>query len=223
MAEALPLFPLGTVLFPGRLLPLHIFEDRYRTLVRELLSRPEGRGREFGVVAIRQGWEVGEGEVPALYDVGCTAELRQATAYDDGTFDILVVGRRRFRLVGVDAAAGPYLCAEVEYLADARERPTPEPLVAAVRRLFRDYAHLAGLSVEPSDADLPVEPRALSHLVAATSTLPLDDRQRLLACADLPARLKAERALLSREVGLLRELRAVPVPLTELRLPTSPN
>ena len=58
MTSALPLFPLGTVLFPGLVLPLHIFEERYRELVRTLLERPEPTDRTFGVVAIRRGWEV---------------------------------------------------------------------------------------------------------------------------------------------------------------------
>ena len=81
MAEPLPLFPLGhTVLFPGVVLPLHVFEERYRELVRTLVELPEGARRRFVVVAIRQGWEVGEDAVSALHDVGCAAELRRSPA-----------------------------------------------------------------------------------------------------------------------------------------------
>ena len=57
MSPRLPVFPLGTVLFPGLVLPLHIFEERYRELVRHLVALPDGTPREFGVVAIRKGWE----------------------------------------------------------------------------------------------------------------------------------------------------------------------
>ena len=75
MSETLPLFPLGTVLFPGLLLPLHIFEDRYRQLVRDLADGPEPR--RFGVIAIRHGRETGVDGIQALYEIGCTAILRQ--------------------------------------------------------------------------------------------------------------------------------------------------
>ena len=101
------MFPLGTVLFPGLVLPLHIFEERYRDLVRHLVALPADAPREFGVVAIRQGWETLPAAGPAttapasaavtLHEVGCTAELRQVTELPDGRFDIVTVGRRRFR------------------------------------------------------------------------------------------------------------------------------
>ena len=71
MSETLPLFPLGTVLYPGLLLPLNIFEERYRQLVRDLLDGPEPR--RFGVIAIRKGRETGVDGISALYQVGCTA------------------------------------------------------------------------------------------------------------------------------------------------------
>ena len=73
MSERLRLFPLGTVLFPGMVLPLHIFEDRYRQMVHELLDSPEPR--RFGVIAIRKGRETGIEGVSSLYEVGCTATL----------------------------------------------------------------------------------------------------------------------------------------------------
>ena len=75
MTQTLPLFPLGTVLYPGLLLPLHIFEERYRQLVRDLLERPEPR--RFGVIAIREGRETGGDGVSALHEVGCTATVRR--------------------------------------------------------------------------------------------------------------------------------------------------
>ena len=75
--EVIPLFPLETPLFPGVVLPLQIFEPRYRRLVADLTALPEGAPRRFGVVAIRQGWEVEQvAPAEALYDVGCTAAVR---------------------------------------------------------------------------------------------------------------------------------------------------
>ena len=115
MSTKIPLFPLGTVLFPGLVLPLHIFEDRYRQLVRDLLAKPEPR--EFGVIAIRHGRETGVDGVSDLYEVGCTAEIRQVEELDDGRFALVTVGNQRFRLKGLDEPA-PYLAADVDLLDD---------------------------------------------------------------------------------------------------------
>lgn len=121
MGELIPLFPLGTPLFPGMVLPLHVFEPRYRRLVLDLLALPEESERRFfGVVAIRQGWEV-ERVAPAeaLYDVGCVARLQMVRPQSDGGFRVVTVGGERFRLrdvvVGEDP---PYLQGQVEWLAD---------------------------------------------------------------------------------------------------------
>jgi Lon protease-like protein len=91
----LPLFPLGLVLVPGLLLPLHVFEHRYRVMVRDLLALPEEE-RRFGVVAIRTGREVGEDGVTALHHVGCTAQVRRVDPHDDGRFDVVSSGGERF-------------------------------------------------------------------------------------------------------------------------------
>jgi len=118
--DVIPLFPLGTPLFPGVVLPLQVFEPRYRRLVRDLLELPEGAARCFGVVAIRQGWEVEDvAPAEALYDVGCTARLQTVRPQPDGGFRIITVGGDRFRLL--DLVVGeepPYLQAEVEWLAE---------------------------------------------------------------------------------------------------------
>src|SRR6202020_2166961 len=95
MSARLPLFPLGTVLFPGLLLPLHIFEERYRQLVRDLLSEPEPR--QFGVIAIRKGRETGIDGVHSLYPIGCIAALRRVERLEDGRFDLVTVGTQRVR------------------------------------------------------------------------------------------------------------------------------
>jgi ATP-dependent Lon protease len=121
MGELIPLFPLGTPLFPGVVLPLHIFEPRYRRLVRDLLSQPDGSDqRFFGVVAIRQGWEVERiAPAAALYDIGCTARLQTVRPQADGGFRIVTVGGDRFRLLDVVVGEDPpYLQAEVEWLAE---------------------------------------------------------------------------------------------------------
>ncbi|MFY1577750.1 LON peptidase substrate-binding domain-containing protein [Verrucosispora sp. WMMD703] len=233
MTARLPVFPLATVLFPGLVLPLHIFEERYRALVRHLVALPEGAPREFGVVAIRSGWEVasaagqdmsGTGEV-TLHEVGCTAELRQVSELDDGGFDIVTVGRRRFRMGDVDRTSAPYLTAEVQWLPEP-DGPdeTADLLAARVIAVFRQYLGLIRAEAGQLTEQLPEDPTVLSHLVAATAALTLTDRQRLLAIDGTAARLRAELHLLNREAALLRQVRAVPVPLAELASPPpAPN
>ncbi|MGY2128060.1 LON peptidase substrate-binding domain-containing protein [Blastococcus sp. SYSU DS0617] len=121
MGELIPLFPLGTPLFPGVVLPLHVFEPRYRRLVLDLLAMPEESDRRFfGVVAIRQGWEVERiAPAEALYDIGCVARLQMVRPQSDGGFRVVTVGGERFRLRDVVVGGDPpYLQGEVEWLAD---------------------------------------------------------------------------------------------------------
>jgi hypothetical protein len=121
VGELIPLFPLGTPLFPGVVLPLQIFEPRYRRLMQDLQSQPEdGERRFFGVVAIRQGWEVEKvAPAEALYDVGCTARLQRVVPQSDGGFRVVTVGGDRFRILDVVVGDDPpYLQAEVDWLAD---------------------------------------------------------------------------------------------------------
>jgi len=231
----LPLFPLGTVLFPGLVLPLHVFEPRYRSLVQDLSALPEDVTKEFGVVAIKRGWEVGtpDGEVSltagswlSLYEVGCTAEVRQITELPDGRYDLMTVGRRRFKLVGVESSLPtPYLTGEVEWLPEEPgDAERAEELAAGVLAAFQTYLKLMRRDDDDDVGEqLPGDPTVLSHLVAATASLTVEDRQRLLAEPDTVSRLLAERAMLRREAGLLRRVRAIPVPLPDLAVPVSPN
>lgn len=222
MSQTLPLFPLGTVLYPGLVLPLHIFEQRYRQLVRDLLAAPEPR--HFGVIAIRKGRETGADGVLALHEIGCTATLRQVTEHQDGRFDLLAVGTQRFRLVQLDHSQ-PYLRGEVDLLAEDTGDETAAGLAAqAVQQAFRGYLDaLTGRGMsQVSVQDLPDEPILLSYLVAALMIVDLSDRQVLLAEPDALRRLTTERALLSRETTMLRALASAPAP--DLRYsPYNPN
>ena len=224
--ETIPLFPLGTVLFPGMMLPLRIFEPRYRALMERLLALPDGTPREFGVVAIRQGWEVGVDGVSALYPVGCTARLRRVEQFEDGTYEIVTVGFERFRIESLEPDAEPYLEAKVERLPTELGSPAEaEVLAQSVTAVFRDYiGALAGSRVTDFELpDLPQDPLLLSALVAVTAQLELGDRQSVLAARDGVARLRAELRLLRTEATMLRQLRAVPVPLAELQVPYGLN
>jgi Lon protease-like protein len=219
--QVLPLFPLGTVLFPGLVLPLHVFEERYRQLVRDLLALPEDE-QAFGVVAIREGREVGVDGIRALYDVGCVARLSQVERYDDGRYDVVTVGSELFRLDELHDDR-PYFTGDVTYLPNL-PGDGAELLEGPVRAAFADYLQALGTASnqEVEGPDLPDDPLVLSHLVGATIMLDLADRQDLLDQPDGATRLRRELSVLRREAGVLSALRAVPAP--ELaRTPTSPN
>jgi hypothetical protein len=222
MTQTLPLFPLGTVLFPGLVLPLHIFEERYRQLVRDLLAGPEPQS--FGVIAIREGRETGIAGVSSLHEVGCTATLRQVDQYEDGRYDLLTVGAQRFRLRELDESR-PYLQGEVELLDDVAGDEAEAGLATrAVQDAFRGYlkALAARGATQISVPDLPDEPVLLSYIVAAAMIVELPDKQELLAEPDATRRLAAERTMLTRETTLLRTLPSTPAP--DLRhTPYSPN
>jgi uncharacterized protein len=110
----IPLFPLHQVLCPGIVLPLHIFEDRYRAMTRRCLDT----GEPFGVVLIRDGREIGTKGVATLAGVGAFAEIREAGRYPDGRYDVLAAATGRFAIDSVDAQREPYLVAEVTALDD---------------------------------------------------------------------------------------------------------
>jgi uncharacterized protein len=222
MSQKLPLFPLGTVLYPGLLLPLHIFEDRYRQLVRDLLAGPEPR--QFGVIAIKKGRETGVDGVSALYEVGCTAMLRRVVEHTDGRFGLVTAGARRFRLAGLDHSR-PYLQGEVEPLPeDTGDEAAAAEAARAVRRAFGEYRQ-ALATRRPgtvAGAELPDDPLLLSYLVAAAMVVDLPDHQTLLDQPDALHRLEAERTLLARETAMLRTFTSAPAP--DLRnAPWNPN
>jgi uncharacterized protein len=212
MSETLPLFPLGTVLFPGLLLPLHIFEDRYRQLVRDLAEGPEPR--QFGVIAIRHGRETGTDGIQALHEIGCIAALRQIKPLGDGRYDVVTVGTQRFRLVGLDDSK-PYLQGRVDLLTEETgDEAGAAQAVRVVRAGFRAYLSALGERsvTQISAPELPEDPVTLSYLVAASMIIDLSDRQALLAEPDALHRLAAERTLLSHELTMLRALTATPAP-----------
>jgi uncharacterized protein len=222
VTEILPLFPLGTVLYPGLLLPLHIFEERYRQLVHDLLDGDDPR--RFGVIAIRKGRETGVEGVSSLHAIGCTATLRRVSEHEDGRFDLVTVGTQRFELGQLDESR-PYLQGEVELLTEETGEEMSAGLAAqAVQGAFRAYLDaLARPGVAKARVpDLPDEPVALSYLVAATMIVDLSDKQALLAEPDALRRLTTERALLTRETTMLRSLTSTPAP--DLRYsPYNPN
>lgn len=241
----LPLFPLNTVLFPGLVLPLNIFEQRYRALMRDLSALPEEAPRRFAVVAIRDGREVapagsglpgtaprpergaaaGFGPEPAraFHTVGCVADAATVREQEDGTFEVLATGTTRFRLLSVDSS-GPYLQAEIEELEE-EQGDGAGALASGVVRAFRMYQkRLAGARERTlaTDQELPDEPSVLSYLVAAAAVLDVPAKQRLLQAPDTASRLAEELKLLRSETSVIGKLPSLPaIDLT--RAPTSWN
>jgi Lon protease-like protein len=153
----LPLFPLNTVLCPGIALPLHVFEDRYRALVRHCLETTS----PFGIVLIREGREVGAGAI-SFSGIGTIAEIRDAGRRDDGRFDLLVVGTRRFGIRRVLDGRGPYLVADVAILDERVGDPAiAQQLATSATRRFVTYLELlqprSGETSEDIDVRVEVE------------------------------------------------------------------
>ncbi len=210
MTQRLPLFPLGTVLVPGLVLPLNIFEPRYRQLVADLEDLPEDE-REFGVVAIREGGEVGAGSLRALYDVGCAASLQEVSTAPDGRSQILSTGVRRFRLLDLDAESEtPYLTGLVEWLDELDGDPDPA-LALRSRALWDRYTELLGGFGPQVVQDLPTDPGPLSYLLTTAVVMPLHQRQSLLAAATDAARLAAVNRFLQQEVAIMSVVPSLPL------------
>ena len=173
----MPLFPLRTVLFPGMPLPLRIFEDRYKTMVRELLAS----GREFGVILIREGQEVGGGARP--HRVGTLARIEDATELPGGRFAIDTRGTRRFRLQRM-LRPRPYPYGEIEIIEEPSPANTPQlqHAMETVRTTFPLYFRLAlSLSDQWAQAlKLPVRPHELVDFIAPWLQLDEEPKQRLL-------------------------------------------
>ncbi|MFE1768903.1 LON peptidase substrate-binding domain-containing protein [Streptomyces angustmyceticus] len=243
----LPLFPLNSVLFPGLVLPLNVFEARYRAMMRDLSAVSED-DRRFAVIAIRDGREVaataqgmpdatlpaadgpaagfGDDPMQAFHTVGCVADaatIREKSSDDDTGYEVLATGTTRFRLLSVDAS-GPYLTGELEELEDS-DGEGAGALASGVVRAFRTYQKRLAWANErtlSSGQDLPADPSVLSYLVAAAAVLDVPAKQRLLEAPDTASRLGQELKLLRQESALLGKLPSLPaVDLT--RQPTSPN
>ena len=152
----IPLFPLHTVLSPGIALPLNIFEERYRLMVKRCIDASES----FGIVLIREGREVGVGGKLSIAGVGTFAEIRRAEAMSDGRFELLVVGGGRFSIQDVVIGREPYLIGQVtpleEELGDERAAGR---LVRRVTRRFVEYLRLmrARDGEEADDLDVQLE------------------------------------------------------------------
>ena len=203
----LPMFPLGSVLFPTMVLPLHVFEPRYRQLMDDCLAEDGPYDREFGVCLIERGFEVGGGDVRS--EVGTVAQIVDAQQFEDGRWAVAAVGTRRIRVTGW-LEDDPYPVAEVE---DWLDQPTDEDLTIVrdtaedrLRAILQIQADL-GLQAPPVDTAIDADPTLASYQIATLSPLGSFDRQRILGTESTGDRLDLLAQLLDEALGDLRASR----------------
>jgi Lon protease-like protein len=190
MAETVdrfPLFPLGLVLIPRELVPLHIFEERYKQMIGECLEQE----REFGIV-----WLSDDG----LKDIGCSARIeRVLERFDDGRLNILVEGVKPFRLVRrIDDL--PYPAGDVQPLSDDPEDPDDVRAIAAARARYADL--VAEVTDERPDDETLAQLDAYG--MAATLDVGLEAKQELLELRTERARLEQLDNLFGEALGRIR-------------------
>jgi Lon protease-like protein len=140
VASRVSIFPLsGALLFPGMHLPLHVFEPRYRAMVSDALARD----RRIGMIQPR-----GEGDRPALFDLGCIGQIVEVEALPDGRFDIVLEGLARFRVVRELDVATPFRQVEAELLADAPAGTLALAERASLELESRRFAEVQGYAVD---------------------------------------------------------------------------
>ncbi|MFW2382990.1 MAG: LON peptidase substrate-binding domain-containing protein [Acidimicrobiales bacterium] len=184
--RVLPMFPLGSVLLPSMVLPLHVFEPRYRAMMDVVMALPD---RSFGVVLIERGHEVGGQDQRS--HVGTEARVLETEQSPDGRWGVLSVGVGRIR-VEQWLQDDPYPQASItdwpdDSSAGESDVHTYEKLLAAHRRLLGLHAEL-GHNVGPIQ-DLSEDPVLGSFQIAATAPLSTLDRQQVLAAPALAERL----------------------------------
>ncbi len=205
----IPLFPLHTVLFPGAALPLHVFEPRYRTMMTDVLGDAyPGPESTFGVVCIREGYEVGTHA--ETHDVGCVAAIEQVVRNPDGTMELLVRGTQRFR-VAERPSDDPYPRADVKLLQDTPGRATDRAMQIARVALERYLTVVARLAEkEPPEVLLPHDPVEASFIASGLLAVDLPHVQGLLEARTAAERL-AEVARIARSEAHLLETVGPPV------------
>ncbi len=180
----IPLFPLEAVLFPGATLPLHVFEPRYREMIGRCLEHDEA----FGVCLILGGEEVGGPAIP--HPIGTEAGIIASQRYADGRYDLVVEGRRRFEVMGLDRTRA-YLRADVRFLEEPEGLVEPQ-LPEAVAKLFEGVLEPQELAGQPNVDETwkDLDPRSLSYKVAAALPVGEDAKQEFLEIPDTAARLR---------------------------------
>jgi Lon protease-like protein len=201
MTYELPLFPLNTVLFPGMPLALHIFEERYKQMIRVCLARQI----PFGVVLIREGQEA-LGPPAEPYEIGCTAEIAHRQRLPGDRLHILALGKERFR-IRATSRERPYLVSTVEPFPLRRNGESELAVPGRqLRGLVERYFTLLGEAelAEFDQSQLPDDPAALAYVGAGVLQAPNEQKQALLGCETASELLTAVIRQYRTEIPLLR-------------------
>jgi Lon protease-like protein len=201
----MPLFPLNTVLFPGMLLPLHIFETRYKQMINKCLEED----RLFGVVLIKQGSE-SLGPLAEPYQIGCTARIIEMQTLEEGRMNITAIGEDRFRIKSLSYEL-PYLVGEVEshpFVYTAEEQEQVQAVMQQLIPKIMQYIHLLNQieTIDLDQDDLPDDPAALGHFAAALLQMPPVKKQALLQTENQVKLLKSINQEYLREIAFLRAI-----------------
>lgn len=194
--KELPLFPLNAVLFPGGFLPLHIFEQRYRKMVKYCIRNESS----FGIVMIKEGEEVGEAATPCK--VGTAVDLVDVDRFPDGQMNIVTSGHSRFEILEINDEL-PYLVARVRMLdsLDAEPDTSLEEIAAETRELYIEYETLSSylrFGWQPPEEN-PQHPQQLAYQIGTRLRISLDEKQNLLEITSFDE-------LLRREIEILKIL-----------------
>ena len=199
----LPIFPLPLVLLPNDLLPLHIFEPRYRQMLKDVALDKN----MFGVSFFNPTEDFVE--KPAAGSVGCVAEVRESQTLADGRSNVLTIGIIRYRLIDYIDAGDPYLLGDVEFFEDEAEdaqllNPLADEVFVLFRRIARAAHKLSGERGIFPDVQ-QTEPEALSFLVTAAFNLEPDLKYQLLETRSTIERLERLKEILVQTVGKMEE------------------
>jgi Lon protease-like protein len=184
----IPVFPLaGALLFPGAQLPLHIFEPRYRAMVRDALASD----RLIGMIQPRpSAGQSAEREAPGLFEIGCLGRIAACEELDDGRFNVVLEGLGRFRVAREATVETPYRQVDADR-SGFEDGDEPEPLGLAQRaeleREARRYADALGYSVD-WDAVGRLDDEMLVNGIAQIAPLDVGSKQALLEAADIAER-----------------------------------
>jgi Lon protease-like protein len=198
-----PIFPLpNVVLFPKTLMPLHIFEERYRTMTREVL---DGDG-QIAMVLLREGWETNYDESPAVHDVACLGKIETFDELEGGKYDIVLAGLHRVRLIR-EIRHSPYRLAEVEHLADLSYDDSSLNVIRRRNHIGGLFTRFTELATGGKYREVELVPQlnfeALVNMVASTLNLPVQEKQFLLEMDDITQRCDILIPVLQRQLETL--------------------
>ena len=208
--DEIPLFPLSVLLVPGLVMPLHIFEPRYRQMVSDLMALP-AEEREFGLISLNRDGDVSRDGIAAMVRTGTAARIDEITDLSDGRSNISAVGTRRFRILEL-LPSDTYFKARVEWLSEDITTKS-FGLAGATMRSFHEYTQVLtanGLPQIDAPHGLPDDPNLISYIVATSALFDSREKQELLDIETTDERLEKSRKLLDRERKIISAIPSLP-------------